>query len=91
MTSSEKIVFSGKEYNTLFYVVIGLAALSGALFLLLIMVIYLIYKMWSTARNAIKKDVNPLYGIDYEEAEAKGKNEDPRPTSIDQQYDYMGS
>ena len=54
--------------------VIGLATLSGVLLLLLIWVVYLIYKMWSTARNAIKKDVNPLYGADYEEAEAKGKN-----------------
>ena len=61
--------------------------------------------MWSTARNAIKKDVNPLYGIDYEDEEvegkneeaegkneeAKGKNEDPRSNSVDQHYDYMGS
>ena len=68
------MVFSGKDCNTLFYAVIGLAALSGVLLLLLIGVVYLIYKMWSTARNAIKKDVNPLYGADYEEAEAKGKN-----------------
>ena len=37
----------------------------------------LIYKMWSTARNAIKRDVNPLFGIDYEGEEAE--NEDPRP------------
>ena len=82
------LAFSGDENNTLFHVVIGLATLSGVLLLLLIGVIYLIYKMWSTARNAIKKDFNPLYGIDYEEAEAK--NEDPRPSSVDQHYDYMG-
>ena len=79
------------DNDTFLTVVIVLATVSGLLLLILIGVIYLIYKMWSTARNAIKKDVNPLYGIDYEEAEAKGKNEDPRPTSIDQQYDYMGS
>jgi len=50
---------SSEECNILFNVVIGLAALSGILLLLLIGVVYLIYKMWSTARNAIKKDVNP--------------------------------
>ena len=68
--------------------VIGLATLSGVLLLLLIGVVYLIYKMWSTARNAIKRDFNPLYGIDYEGEEAE--NEDTRPQSVDQQYDYMG-
>ena len=82
------MVFSGKDRNTLFYAVIGLAALSGVLLLLLIGVVYLIYKMWSTARNAIKKDFNPVYSIDYEGEEAE--NEDPRPKSLDQQYDYMG-
>jgi len=74
--------------NILLNVVIGLATLSGVLLLLLIGVVYLIYKMWSTARNAIKRDFNPVYGIDYEGEEAK--NEDPRPQSVDQQYDYMG-
>ena len=47
--------------------VIALAALSGILLLLLIGVIILMYKMWSTAKNAIKKDINPLYGVEYEE------------------------
>ena len=79
------MVFSGKDRNTLFYAVIGLAALSGVLLLLLIGVVYLIYKMWSTARNAIKRDFNPVYGIDYEGEEAE--NEDPRPNSLDQEYD----
>jgi len=86
------------ENDTFLYVVIALAVLSGVLLLLLIGVVYLIYKMWSTARNAIKKDVNPLYGIEYEDAEAKGKNEEtkgkndnPRSKSVDQHYDYMGS
>ena len=69
--------------------VIGLATLSGILLLLLLVVLYLIYKMWSTARNAIKKDVNPLYGIDYEGEEAENK-ENPRTKSIEQPYDYMG-
>ena len=88
-TGSLQKQFSGcEEYNTLLNVVIGLATLSGLLLLLLIGVVYLIYKMWSTARNAIKRDFNPVYGIDYEGEEAE--NEDPRPDSLDQQYDYMG-
>ena len=88
---TRNVAISGHEeyINTLLNVVIGLAALSGVLLLLLVGVIYLIYKMWSTARNAIKRDVNPLYGIDYEGDEAEV--EDPRPDSVDQQqYDYMG-
>ena len=83
-------LFSGEEYNNLLLnVVIGLATCSGILLLLLLVVVYLIYKMWSTARNAIKRDVNPLYGIDYEGEEAE-KEENPRTKSIDQPYDYMG-
>ena len=99
------IAFLGADNDIFLYVIIALAALSGVLLLLLIGVIFLIYKMWSTARNAIKKDVNPLYGINYEDAEtedkkeetkakneeAKVKNKDPRSNSIDQHYDYMGS
>ena len=82
-------LFPGEEYNNpLLNVVIGLATLSGILFLFSLVILYLIYKMWSTARNAIKRDVNPLYGIDYEGEEAK--TEDPRPHSVDHQYDYMG-
>ena len=46
-----------------------------------------IYKVKSSARKAIKKDVNPLYGVDYEE-ETEEKN--PRPDSLGQTYDYMG-
>ena len=68
--------------------VIGLATLSGVLLLLLIGVVYLICKMRSTVRKAIKRDFNPVYGIDYEGEEAE--NEDPRPDSLEQQYDYMG-
>ena len=76
--------FSGHEEcnDTL---VIGLANLSGVLLLLLIGVIYQVYKAWNTARNAIKRDVNLLYGIDYE-----AETEVPWPNSIDHQYDYMG-
>jgi len=77
---------------------IGLAVLSGVLLLVLLVVLYLFFKMWSTHKNAIKKDFNPLYGVDYEGDEesasqagkaAKNK-EDPRQNSVDQQYDYMG-
>ena len=86
MLHTEKLFAGCKEcINTL---VIGLATLSGVLLLLLVGVIYLIYKMWSAARKAIKRDVNPIYGIDYEEEDAE--TEDPRPNSVDQQYDYMG-
>ena len=85
---THKNFFSGcEEYiNTLLYVVIGLATLSGVLLLLLLVVVY---KMQSTPRKPIKKDVNPLYGIIYEGEEAKNK-ENPRTESIDQPYDYMG-
>ena len=76
MIDSKTMVFSGKDRNTLFYAVIGLAALSGVLLLLLIGVVYIICKMWSTARNAIKKDVNPLYGADY-----GGQGQERRPAA----------
>ena len=46
-----------------------------------------IYKVKSSARKAIKKDVNPLYGVDYE-GETEEKN--TRPDSLGQTYDYMG-
>jgi len=77
---------------------IGLAVLSGVLLLVLLVVLFLFYKMWSTHKNAIKKDFNPLYGVDYEgDEESPGQagkaaesKEDPRPNSVDQQYDYMG-
>ena len=68
--------------------VIGLAALSGVLILLFVVVVCLICKRRIAARNAIKRDFNPVYGIDYEGEETE--NEDPRPNSLDQQYDYMG-
>ena len=46
-----------------------------------------IFKAKSSARKAIKKDVNPLYSVDYE-GETAEKN--PRPDSLGQTYDYMG-
>ena len=48
-----------------------------------------IYKVKSSARKAIKKDVNPLYGVDYEGEEEEDKN--PRSSSLEQSYDYMGN
>ena len=82
-THAQNVVFAGQEEdnNTLLNVVIGLATLSCVLLLLLIGVIYFIYKMWSTARKAIKRDINPLYGMDYEGKEAETE---------DQQYENMG-
>ena len=62
--------------------------LSGVLILLFGVRVFLICKRRIAARNAIKRDFNPVYGIDYEGEEAK--NEDPRPNSLEQQYDYMG-
>ena len=90
------ISFPGVENDTFLYVVIALAVLSGVLLLLLVGVVYLIYKMWSTARNAIKKDVNPLYGNDYEDTEADGKNKEDKgkheeAKAKNEDYDYMGS
>ena len=46
-----------------------------------------IYKVKSSARKAIKKDVNPLYGVDYE---GETEENNPRPDSLGQTYDYMG-
>ena len=59
-TISNTKSFSGEELT------IGLAVLSGVLLLVLLVVLYLFFKMWSTHKNAIKKDFNPLYGVDYE-------------------------
>ena len=95
------LAFLGGENDTFLYeVIIALAALSGILLLLLIGAVTFICKKQSSARNSIKKDVNPLYYEYYEDVEAKGKkdetkakNEDPRSNSVDQHYDYdyMGS
>ena len=58
--------FSDGEKNPLLNVVIGLAALSGVLLFIVVAVVVLICKMRSTDRNVIKKDFNPLYGMDYD-------------------------
>ena len=51
--------------------VIGLAALSGVLILLFVVMVCLICKRRIAARNAIKRDFNQVYGIDYEGEEVK--------------------
>ena len=40
----------------------------------------------SSVRKAIKKDVNPLYGVEYEDQD--GKN---RQSNSADNYDYMGN
>ena len=65
----------------------GIGVLSLLLILQTVGVAVFICKVKSSARKAIKKDVNPLYGVDYE-GEADDQN--PRPTSAEQSYDYMG-
>ena len=42
---------------------------------------------WDSSTH-IKKDVNPLYGVDYEEEE-DARN--PRSSSLELSYDYMGN
>ena len=61
--------------------------LSLLLILLTVVIAVFICKAKSSAKKAIKKDVNPLYGVDYE-GEADDQN--PRPMSAEQSYDYMG-
>ena len=61
--------------------------LSLLLILLIIGVGVFVYKVKGSARKAVKKDVNPLYGVDYG-GEADDQN--PRPMSAEQSYDYMG-
>ena len=43
-------------------------------------------KVKSSARRAIKRDVNPLYGVDYEDQDDKNR----QSNSVDN-YDYMGN
>ena len=43
-------------------------------------------KAKSSARRAIKRDVNPLYGVDYEDQDDKNR----QSNSVDN-YDYMGN
>ena len=64
--------------------------LSSILLVLLLLqtigVVWFICKVKRSQKNAIKKDVNPLYGDDYE----MGGDNNQR-ASADQNYDYMGS
>ena len=43
--------------------------------------------MKSSARKALKQDVNPLYGVESEE---EVKNTNHRSDSLGDNYDYMG-
>ena len=61
--------FSDGEKNPLLNVVIGLAVFSAVLVFIVVAVVVLICKMRITDRKAIKKDFNPLYGMDYEAEE----------------------
>ena len=65
----------------------GIGVLSLLLVLLIVGVAVFIYKVKTSARKAIKKDVNPLYGVDYE---GEVDDQNPRPMSAEQSYDYMG-
>ena len=65
----------------------GICVLSLLLILQTIGVAVFIYKVKSTARNAVKKDINPIYGVEDEE-EAEDKN--LRSDSLEESYDYMG-
>ena len=64
---------------------ISTGALSLLVILLIIGVSIFICKAKSSAKKVIKKDVNPLYGVDYE-----GDPEDKNPRLSEQNYDYMG-
>ena len=85
VSSNKSALFSTKPFSG--DAVVGLAASTGLLFLVLICAFLYICKIRSKkaeAKKRIKKDVNPLYGVDYEdggEARQDSKRED---------YDYMG-
>ena len=80
--------------------VIGLACSTGVLLSLLIVqtigVICFVVRVKTSRRNALKKDVNPIYGIE-DEGETVNKDVNPikdkeemaKRNSEDQQYDYM--
>ena len=80
-------IYSSCTPLILFSIFSGIGVLSLLLVLLIVGVAVFIYKVKSSARNAIKKDINPLYGVDYE-GEADDQN--PRPMSAEQSYNYMG-
>ena len=58
------------------------------LLLVIIGAVVFMRKVKQSARKAIKRDVNQLYGIDYE-GEAEDKN--PRSSLAEESYDYMGN
>ena len=80
-------IYSSCKPLILFSIFSGIGVLSLLLVLLIVGVAVFIYKVKTSARNAIKKDINPLYGVDYE-GEADDQN--PRPMSAEQSYNYMG-
>ena len=43
--------------------------------------------MKSSSRKAIKKDLNPLYGVDYDQDD----NDKNRQSTSADNYDYMGN
>jgi len=67
-----------------------LIGIAGLLLLLLVLetigITCFICKVKSSARRAIKRDVNPLYGVDYEDQDDKNR----QSNSVDN-YDYMGN
>ena len=68
-----------------------LVSASALLLILLLLqtigVVWFIWRSKSLRREAIKRDINPLYGVEYE---MEGGERDAR-TSAEQNYDYMGS
>ena len=79
---------------------IGLTSLSNVLHILATLLAGHIYKIWRTAKDSVKRDLNPLYGRDYEGKDTEMDKAQPtdqsnkkhfRPSSVDQAYyiDYM--
>ena len=79
-----KKAFPGEVNKSLFNAVVGLAVSTGLLLLVLLLVTVFICKIRSDAKKRIKKDVNPLYGVEYEE------DGERRQDSNREDYDYMG-
>jgi len=76
--------FNPSQDNEILFSTIGV--LSLLLILQTVGVAVVIYKVKSSARKAIKKDINPLYGVDFEGEEGEDKN--LRSRSLEQSYDY---
>ena len=68
-----------------------LVSASAVLLVLLLLqtigVVWFVWRAKSSRREAIKRDINPLYGVEYE---MEGGERGAR-TSTEQNYDYMGS